>query len=163
MIKTKKYRNRHLILKTLQDRRQEGSGPNMLDISEVALTFTELVKESQLTESEVVEQIHYLKNENEVIEEEIINDYYYFISQAGTASYYDHKYLTRGRKEFWENTYDVLKNLSTIILLLIAIITFAGNWISSKENSVEIKALKTEMRQLKDSIKTKSPTKRYVH
>jgi hypothetical protein len=149
----KKYRNRHLILKTLQDRRQEGEGPNRLDISEVALTFSELVEKCRLTESELVEQIHYLKNTDEVIEEEIINDFYYFISQAGTAAYYDNKYLNKGKKELLENTYDVLKNLSTIILLLIAIITFTGNWISSKDNKSEIDTLKFELKQIKDSIR----------
>ena len=150
----KKYRNRHLILKTLQDRRQEGEGPNMLDMSEIALTFSELVEKSRLTDSELVEQIHYLKNADEVIEEEIINDFYYFISQAGTAAYYDKKYLNKGKKELLENTYDVLKNLSTIVLLLIAIITFTGNWVSSKDNKSEIDTLKFELKQIKDSIRT---------
>ena len=152
MIRHKKYRNRHLILKILQDRRQEGEGPNMLDMSEIALTFAELVNECRLSESEVMKQIHYLKNEDEIIEDEILDDYYYFISQSGTASYYDQKYLTKGKKEFLENIYDFLKNLSMIILLLIAIITFAGNWISSKNNSSEIGILKKEIKELKDSI-----------
>jgi len=124
----------------------------MLDISDIALTFTELVGECRLSESEVMQQIHYLKNENEIIEEEILNDYYYFISQTGTASYYDQKYLTKGKKEFWENTYDILKNFSMFILLLIAIITFAGNWISSKKTSSEIDIIKKEIKELKDSI-----------
>lgn len=163
LIRAKKYRHRHLILKTLYKKRKSHGEPDIIDISDIGLSFDKLSEISKLRESEVLQQLYYLKNEKEILEkileEKISHTSYYYISQAGIASYSDDKYLTKGTKEFWENTYDVAKNLSTLILLIFAIITFAGNWKASKKNENEIETLKLELKQIRDSIIAKANRK----
>jgi len=163
IIRDKKYRHRHLILETLYKKRKTHNEPDIIDISEIGLSFDKLSEISKLRESEVLKQLYYLKNEKEILEEtlekKISHTSYYYISQAGIASYIDDKYLTKGTKEFWENTYDVVKNLSTLILLIFAIITFAGNWKASKKNENEIETLKLELKQIRDSMHSKANRK----
>lgn len=147
-----KYTSRHQLLKTLQERKDEKWSPDMVDIRDIALPYHKLESSSGLSENQVVEQIQYLINENEIIKKEIKYDWYYYISDMGSASYYDSKYPSKGKKEYLDNIYDILKNVSTFLLLLMAVITFIGNWVSNSKNNAEIEKIKTELNQLKDSI-----------
>lgn len=51
-----------------------------------------------------------------------------------------------------DNIYDVLKNVSTFILLLLAVISFIGNWVSNSKKNQEIENIKIELKHLKDSL-----------
>lgn len=153
MIQKKKYLNRHQILKILVECRIDNESPNNLDERDICLNWTELVERSNLSETEIIQQIYYLKNENEIIEKEFdMCNSNYHISRIGMASYYDKKYLNQGKKEYLDNIYDLLKILSTFILLIIAIITFINSWIVSGENKSEIEILKNEVFKLKTQI-----------
>jgi len=155
MILKKKYINRHEILRTLLVRRKDNESPNNLDERDIALNWTKLVEKSNLSETEIIQQIYYLKNENEIVETEFDEyNFYYHISRTGMVSYYDKKYLNQRKKEFADNIYDVLKILSTAILLIFAIITFRNNWIISNKNESEIEILKKEVLKLKNQIET---------
>lgn len=155
MILKKKYINRHEILRTLIVRRKDNENPNNLDVRDIALSWRKLVEKSNLSETEIIQQIYYLKNGNEIVETDF-DEYnlYYHISRIGMASYYDKKYLNQRKKEFEDNIYDVLKILSTAILLILAIITFRNNWIISNKNESEIEILKKEVLKLKIQIET---------
>jgi hypothetical protein len=150
MLTAKKYRNRHIILKTLEDYRVNNARLDSTDWMELSLDFSELVAKSNLTGQEVIEQLQYLINENEVHEEELRPlDYVYIITKIGTAVYYDKKYLNIGMRQFLNDCYDVLKNLSTAILLIFAVVSFMTNNIEIKKNKVEIESLKNEIKKLK--------------
>lgn len=148
----KKYKNRHTILETLQKKYTNNYTPNIISNKELSLNFNELVKKSQLTEDEVIEQLDFLSQESEinVVEEENF-DFYYIIKKNGSASFHDKKYLNLRKKEFTNDIYDFLKITSTFILLLIAITTFTINIIDTRNNKKEIEELKKEIRQIKIS------------
>lgn len=151
----KKYSSRHQLLKTLQERKDEKWAPDNIDIRDTALEFDKLTENSRLQETDVIQQIQYLINEKEINETEF--EYcrrYYSISDTGTAAYYDQKHLTKGRKEYRDNIYDVLKNVSTFVLLLLAVITFIGNWISNSRKNQEIENIRIDLKHLKDSLRS---------
>lgn len=148
-----KYTSRHELLKTLQTRKNQKWAPDNIDIRDTSLEFDKLTENSGLQETDVIQQIRYLINEKEINEAEFeYSRLYYSISDSGTAAYHDQKYLTKGRKEYLDNIYDVLKNVSTFILLLLAVITFIGNWISNSRKNQEIENIKIELKHLKDSL-----------
>lgn len=151
----KKYSSRHQLLKTLQERKDEKWAPDNIDIRDTALEFDKLIENSGLPETDVIQQIRYLINEKEINETEFeYSRCYYSLSGSGTASFHDRKHLSKGRKEYLDNMYDVLKNVSTFILLLLAVITFIGNWISNSKKNQEIENIKIELKHLKDSLHT---------
>ncbi|WP_456314891.1 hypothetical protein [Pseudomonas shirazensis] len=147
----KKYKDRHRILETLQNKYNQNYSPDIISNKELSLSFYELVNQSKLTENEIIEQLDFLSQESEinVVEEENFN-FYYIIKRNGSASYYDKKYLNIRKNEFKNDTYDFLKIISTLILLLlIAIITFCINIIDTRKNKKEIEELKKEIQQIK--------------
>jgi len=148
-----KHTSRHQLLKTLQKRKDEKWHPNNIDIRDTALEYHKLAEKSGLQEDDLIQQIRYLVNEKEINETEFeYSRYYYSISDAGAAAYHDKKHLNKGRKEYLDNIYDVLKNVSTFILLLMAVITFIGNWVSNSRKNQEIENIKIELKHLKDSL-----------
>jgi hypothetical protein len=152
MFREKKYQDRHIILKTLEEHYQINRANT--DWIEMGLDFSELVSKSNLKEQEVSEQLHFLVNEKEIVDEELRHlDILYIISGAGKAAFYDKKYLVIGRREFLDNCYDVLKNISTAILLIFAVVTFTTNLIEARKNKLEIESLRNEVNQLKKVVK----------
>ncbi|MNP98420.1 hypothetical protein D3C85_110380 [compost metagenome] len=149
----KKYINRHRILETLQSHYEEHWNPNCDEI-DISLSFTGLTKHSKLSEQEVREQLPYLKSEKEIDYFEIEYSSYYIISDNGKVNLYDKKHYYVGRKMFYEEIYDMVKNISAILLLIIAIITFANNLIDTKNNKKELENLKTEIKNIK-ALRTK--------
>jgi hypothetical protein len=154
-IKTK-YINRHKILGTLYNKYSQDYSPNIIDIKEISLTFGELVTHSKLAEYQVQEQIDFLCDANEISSNEENFTDYYSIPRKGIISYKDEKYLYTGRKEFWNDTYDIVKTISTIILLIIGLATFVLNLIETKQNKNEINNIKMELHNMRDST-SKSP------
>lgn len=161
MYNYKKYKNRHTILGTLQNKYNQNYTPNIISNKELSLNFNELVNQSKLTENEIIEQLDFLSQESEinVVEEENFN-FYYIIRRTGSASFHDKKYLNIRKKEFTNDIYDFLKITSTFILLLIAITTFTINIIDTRKNKKEIEELKKEFQQIKISKKTHSHKKK---
>ena len=150
----KKYSNRHQILKVLQEYFESKDRADLNDSKEVELTFTEIVKKSNLSENEVRQQLDYLQKEDELCINNINFSTYYFILRNGTISYHDKKYLNIGKKEFFSNTYDIIKTLSAIILLIIAVVTFINNLSETKTNKKQIEILKTEINDMKYNLKS---------
>lgn len=150
----KKYTSRHQLLQTLQERKDDRWSPNNIDVRDIALETHKLLDKSGLRETDLYQQLQYLVNEKEIKETEFDGfRWYYSISDAGTAAYHDQKHLSKGRKEYLDNIYDVLKNVSTFILLLMAVVTFIGNWISNSKKNQEIEDIKIELKNLKDSLR----------
>lgn len=149
----KKYVTRHRILETLQIYHDENWSPdcNEMDIS---MSYTELIKHSKLSEVEVRKQLPYLEREKEINYFEIDYSAYYIISKNGTVDFYDKKHYNVGRKLFNEEIYGMLKNISTILLLVIALITFVINLIDTRNNKKELENLKIEIKNIK-AVKTK--------
>jgi hypothetical protein len=148
----KKYQRRHKLLKLFYDNFFEGNSPNA-DVFDTSLTFPELEKVSNLTTEQLVKTIDYLVEAEEICIEEIDYTSLYIITLKGRSAYHDKKYLYTGKREFLNDTYDIIKTVSAIILLIIAVITFIQNSIDIKQNKKDIETLKKDINQIKSSKK----------
>ncbi len=146
-----KYLNRHKILKTLYKKRIKEESPNTINTVELSLTFSQIAINSNLPEAKIIEQIEFLINEKEISKIEESFDTYYFITDKGSISYHDEKYLDNGEKEFWTTSYDIIKTISTLVLLIMAVIVFILNFLDTKQNKKDIDVIKTELQNIKDS------------
>lgn len=151
----KKYRNRHKLLQILFTFYNSKYSPDIVDLEPVSLLFSDIVEKSDLNEDEVSAQIEYLKNEGEIKSFERDFSEYYYITQKGRIGLTDKKYLTTGKREFWNDNYDIIKTISAILLLILAFISFVFNLLETKENKKAIKNIKIELQRIKDSSKTK--------
>lgn len=152
---SQKYTHRHKILGTLNWKLDEGYSPSAM-LNEIALTLSSLSNKSGLTEKEIIRQIDYLNLEGEIDITELDYTSYYLILDKGTAAYNDDKYLQLGWKNFLDNTYDIVKIISAIVLLIIATSTFILNIIDTKHNKKEIQELRNDVRNIKDSLNKRS-------
>jgi hypothetical protein len=145
MLIKRKYLVRHKILETLQERLSQFDGQEDLNIEEIELTLQELSHASHVSEKEILEQTDFL---NEIEE---IDCYwkqrvqYFLILKKGTIAYFERKYLNEGRKEFWNDTYDIIKTVSAVMLLVIAVFTFFMNLIDIRKNNKDIEKIKIEL------------------
>jgi len=157
MFINRKYSNRHRILGALQKKMNESYRPDAIDSNEFELSWNELAEASGLSDKQIQEQIDFLILAEEVKDNEVNFNSCYMIRRKGTTSFYDRKYLDIGRKEFKDNLYDVLKLLSGVVLLLIAVISFARNILVTEKNNREIEQLKNDVSVLKSQIAKKKP------
>ena len=135
----------------------ESYRPDAIDSSEFELSWNELTEAAGLSDKQIQEQIDFLLLAEEINANEVNFNSCYMILQKGTTSFFDKKYLSIGRKEFKDDIYDVLKLLSGVVLLLIAVISFARNVLVTERNNREIEQLKNEVRALKSQITKKKP------
>lgn len=152
MLIKNKYRRRHRLLKIFYNKFFEGDSPNA-DVFDTCLTFYELEELTNLSKEMLIKEIDYLIEAKEINSEDIDHTLLYFITLKGRSVYHDRKYIYSGKKEFWNDSYDIIKTLSAVILLIIAIFTFIQNSIDIKQNKQEIEKLKNEVIQIKDSKK----------
>jgi hypothetical protein len=155
----RKYLVRHKILETLQERLSQFDGQEHLNIEKVELTLQELSRASDLIEKEILEQIDFLNEIQELDCNWRQGVQNFLVLKKGTIAYFDRKYLYEGRKEFWNDTYDIIKTVSAVMLLVIAVITFVMNLIDTRQNKKDINNLKTELKQLKDTTLNLKVTK----
>lgn len=148
-----KYIIRHKILEVLQNK-MPSFDEKEIKREQIELSLEEISKILGFS----IENIY--KNIDHLSEAEEINFFWInnnklkcAIARKGTLSVYDRKYINEGRKEFWNNTFDVIKNVSTILILIIAIVTFIINTCATTQNSKDIKIIKTEINNFKD-VKT---------
>ncbi|PXY45250.1 hypothetical protein [Flavobacterium hydrophilum] len=151
-----KFKIRHAILKSLHEKRSEGTSPNTIHVSEIARTWLELVETVDFSENKIVEQIKYLENQKDIYtQEEDYYIFYYAITDIGIASFYDQKYLDEGKKRSREKYHDIIRNWSVTILLILAILTFTINaYVTIKRNS-EIENLESKLKIISNQINRK--------
>lgn len=159
MLIKRKYLVRHKILETLQERLSQFDGQEHLSIEKIELTLQELSSASHFSEKQILEQIDFLNEIQELDCNWRQGVQYFLVLKKGTIAYFDRKYLYEGRKEFWNDTYDIIKTVSAVMLLVIAVITFVMNLIDTRRNKKDIDNLKIEFKHLKDTTQNFKPIK----
>lgn len=155
-----KFRIRQSILKTLFDKHMQSDIVNASHISEISLTWSQLINNNDFSETKIAEQIQYLINQNEIQEkEEDQHMFFYRITNIGKASYHDNKYLEQGKKESKENYFNNLRNWSTTILLIIASVTFIINIFMIYKNNSDTQEIRNELNKLKKEINQEKKAK----
>jgi len=148
----KKHLVRQKILESLQSKLSIYDGQEHL--GNIELTLKELANVSNLTEEQVLQQVDYLSEIQEINISWSQGVQSFIILKNGTISFFDKKHLYKGRKEFWNDTYDVIKTLSAAILLIIAVTTFVMNIFDTRQNRKDIETIKAELQQ-KDTVNFK--------
>lgn len=154
MLIRKKFKARHRILKELAKYYNDNYNPTG-DSADYLISYNELKDKTPYNEVDFEENFHFLIFEKEI--ETSSNPYneidristYYSISAKGLASFYDNKYLSLGKGQMISSVYDIIKILSAVVLLLIAIVTFMRNIIITDKNQKDIQLLKDEINVLK--------------
>lgn len=145
MFVKRKYIDRHRILQVLQENQDQNLEYDENQTNFEPLSFSELVRKSGLSETQVYAQVDLLAKEDEISIDPLGAKMYYMVIRNGTIAYFDGKYLNQGKKELRDEVYDKLKIISTIVLLSIAIISFIVNIIETRKNKKEIETLKREI------------------
>lgn len=145
----KKYRIRHAILGALQAKLSKFDLVAEVDEEEIQLTLNELTSITRYPQKEVLNQVDYLLMQKEVHISRIESGIKVLILELGSAAYFDSKYPQEGRKVFWNSLFDVAKTISTIVLLIFAVITFITGLLRSQRTEDDIRKLKEEVEVLK--------------
>lgn len=144
-----KYSIRHKILKALQEKLSKFESKQHLNQSEIELSLHELSSKTKLVEKKIIEQTDYLVSKEEINSEWDNRELNFCIIREGTISFFDKKYLEEGKKEFWNNNYDIIKTFSAVIILIIAVVTFIFNIVDTRKNKSDIEKMKIELNDIK--------------
>lgn len=144
----KKFSDRHKILEALDQKRVDGFGPHAESFFDVELDFPNLVEKSKIDEDSVIKQLDFLSDSKEIYINQRDGSTFYCILQKGTASYHDRKYLYLGKKESLNDFFDIVKTVSAVALLIIAVTSFIINFSNTVKNNKDIETLKRQIEEL---------------
>ncbi len=144
------YKVRSAILRILAEYQDKFS----LDVKakERLMHFSEIKKHlQQYGKNYLLDNLQYLTDTNEIYCSMERDDSKFCILKEGRISYIEEKYVLLGRNELRNYIYDVLKIISTAILLFIATYTFIQNIYQTQQNKKDIKQLKEELHKIKNT------------
>lgn len=148
-----KYKIRHNILKQLSDKLDANRKANNT-IADYYIHTKDLIGFfSEKNKEEVWQNLEFLTETKEVGCTYEGKDSNFYILANGRLSYFDKKYLEMGTNEFWTITYDRIKTIGYIILLLIAVFTFISNVSQTKKNETNLNKIKIEVDKMKNQKK----------
>lgn len=142
-----KYKIRHKILEALQTRNSQLKGNGNPQIEEIELTLEEMSDQLNIPIESIHKNTGYLSEIGEIYLNRDKDQLKFCITKKGIISFYDKTHIIKGRKEFWNNTYDIVKTISAIIFLIIALFTVILNIIDTRQNKREIDSLKNDLYQ----------------
>jgi hypothetical protein len=146
----KKYRIRHAILSVLHEKGTKNF--EHPDIEQLEMTAEEVANSTGYSVDEIKAQLDvlHLAEEIDINWRERVMKLLCVVK--GSAALHDEKYLTQGRQEFWNDTYDVVKTVSAIILVSIALGTFILNVVSTRENTRLIEDLNARVDSIQGTL-----------
>lgn len=158
MFVRRNYKVRHLLLKVLFDHDQNNDKP-IDDVEGRSIHFDEICKKlPQFDRWLLLDNLDYLRSIKEIYCSDQFDKSKFLIYSSGSHSYRDKKYLREGVKDQINYIYDIVKTISVIVLLGIAIWTFAQNLYQTKKNKDEIEQLKNEVLELRKNQTTVQPS-----
>jgi uncharacterized BrkB/YihY/UPF0761 family membrane protein len=148
----KKYKVRHALLGALQARLSKFGDVSHLsrkEIQHLQMTPEAVSSVTGYLKTDLINQADYLLLLEEVSIYRTGSNIEMSILAPGSVAYFDSKYLQEGRKVFWSNLFDVAKTISTVVLLIFAVITFITGILRSQRTEEDIRGLKQEVETLK--------------
>jgi hypothetical protein len=148
------FKTRHRLLKILH--RHSLQFQPSEDLQKVSIHFDDIQKQlPQYDKNILLDNLDYLRVANEVYCSMKFDKSVFAILSPGNHAYRDKKYIHEGVKERMNYVYDIAKTVSVIVLLLIAIWTFAQNIIQTKQNKSDIERLRQELQNIRREIQSK--------
>ena len=145
----KSYSIRHQILKVLNEHDSQFE-PNVI-LQKRAIHFNDIASKLKTTDKQfLIDNLDYLRAAEEIYCSMEFDNSEFAIFSSGSHAYRQKKYIRDGVKEQLNYIYDIAKTFSVIILLLIAVWTFAKNIYQTESNKQDIEQLRKELQLLKD-------------
>lgn len=147
----KHFKVKHQILQILA--KHQDSFPLEIQANNRLLHYNEIEKKiSYVNKSFLLDTLHYLTTTKEIHCTMELDNSKFLILENGRNSFIENKYQSLGRKELRDYIFDIIKIISTIILLTIAVYSFVQNIYVTKQNKSEIEKLKTDIQKLQQPI-----------
>ena len=152
----KSYSIRHQILKVLQEHDKDFEPDISLD--KRSIHFNDISSRLNYPDKQfLIDNLDYLRAANEIYCSLEFDNSVFAIYSAGSHAYRQKKYIREGVKEQLNYIYDIAKTFSVIILLFIAILTFAKNIYQTESNKQDIEQLQKDIQQIKNKIQQRTP------
>lgn len=153
----KNFKARHQILKILFSHDEKVMPTD--DVNLKSIHFSEICKQlPQYDKSFLLDNLDYLRTTKEIYCSMQFDKSTFFILSDGSHSYRDKKYICEGVRDQLNYIYDIAKTVSVIILLAIAIWTFAQNIYQTKQNKKDIEQLRKELQDINNKTQQTTPT-----
>jgi hypothetical protein len=150
------FKARHRLLKILH--RHGLQFQPLEDLHKSSIHFEEIHKQlPQYDKNFLLDNLDYLRSTDEIYCSMKFDKSVFAILSQGSHAYRDKKYIHEGVKERINYIYDIAKTVSVVVLLVIAIWTFAQNIVQTKQNKSDIERLRQELQDIRKEIKSKSP------
>ncbi len=152
----KNFKARHQLLKILFAYDETFKPKDSLETK--SIHFDEICKQlPQYDRSFLLDNLDYLRTTKEIHCSMQFDNSKFAILSSGSHSYRDKKYIREGVKDQLNFIYDIAKTVSVIVLLAIAIWTFAQNIYQTKQNKTDIEQLRKELRDINNKIPQTTP------
>lgn len=153
------FKARHRLLKILH--RHSLQFQPSEDLQKISIHFDDIQKQlPQYDRNFLLDNLDYLRAADEIYCSNKFDKSVFAILSSGSHAYRDKKYIHEGVKERMNYIYDIAKTISVIVLLLIAIWTFAQNIVQTKQNKSDIERLRQELQDIRKEIQSKVPATR---
>lgn len=141
------FKARHILLKLLHQHSLVFQPSDKLDKS--SIHFDQIQEQlPQYDKNFLLDNLDYLRTAKEIYCSMKFDRSVFSILSAGSHAYRDKKYIHEGVKERINFIYDIAKTISIIVLLLIAIWTFAQNLYQTKQNKSDIEQMRQEIKNI---------------
>ncbi len=148
----KSFKVRHQILKVLFYHNLKFKPSETRDSK--CLHFDKICEElPQYDRPFLLDNLDYLRSTNEIYCSQQFDNSVFDINSSGSHSFRNKKYIRDGVKDLTNYIYDIAKTVSVIVLLAIAIWTFAQNTLQTKQNKTDIEQLRKELQDIKSKPK----------
>lgn len=153
----KHFRARHQILKLLYF--YDDKFPPNASLSEKQLHFNEIAAAlNHFEKGFVLDNLDYLQRIKEITCTQEFDNSKFTILGTGRDSYIENRYVKEGIRNRLDLFYDFLKNVSGVLLLIIACYTFLLNIFQTQRNKAEIEDLKLQIIHLRKSVSSQKNT-----
>lgn len=150
MFITKTNKVRHLLLKVLVNG-DTGKVPSDLNAS--SIHFDDICQQlPKYNRAFLLDNLDFLQANKLIYCSMEFDKSRFHILSNGNHAYNERKFLREGIKEQMNYLYDIVKNISVIVLLVIGVWSFALNLAQTRKNTRMIEEQHSEIRALKDSL-----------
>lgn len=150
MFITKTSKVRHLLLGILV-RSDTGKVPSDLDAS--ALHFDQICQQlPKYDRAFLLDNLDFLQSSKLIYCSMEFDKSKFHILSNGNHAYNEKRFIREGVKEQMNYLYDIVKNISVIVLLIIGVWSFVLNFVQTRKNTRVIEEHQREIRAIRDSM-----------
>lgn len=150
MLVTKTNKVRHLLLKILV---REGAKHKQVDSNNNSIHFDNICEMlPKYNRALLLDNLDYLQSNKFIYCSMQFDNSKFHILSNGSHAFNEKKFLREGVKEQMNYLYDIVKNVSVIVLLIIGVWSFILNFSQTRRNTKLIEQQSEQIKAIKDSL-----------